>query len=74
MLKLKAKCVRCGGKGAVPHDPYPDPCNECEGEGEVLTEDGQAVAELVSQMLDSRQERQELRARLLAKQSPKRGA
>ena len=67
MLILKTRCIRCQGKGAVPSDPEPEPCRECEGEGEVLTEDGNTIANLIYETLDRRQERQELRASLLAK-------
>ena len=69
MLELKTTCTHCQGKGVVKSETIPEPCKECEGEGEVLTEDGHTVANLVYEILDKRQEQNELRAQLLAKRS-----
>ena len=65
MLLLKTGCLSCWGTGVLAGGP--DPCRECEGKGEVLTEDGDTIANLIYEILDRRQERQELRASLLAK-------
>ena len=44
MLELEKVCLRCEGHGIVGEG---DVCPECDGTGQVLTEDGKEVASLV---------------------------
>ena len=61
MLELERKCPKCG-------NIYPEKgeCQECDGLGVILTEDGKAAASLVLSLMDRREEVQETRARYMA--------
>ena len=48
MLELEKVCLRCEGHGIVGEG---DVCPECDGTGQVLTEDGKEVASLVHRFL-----------------------
>lgn len=66
MLTLEHPCGNCKAIGVI-REPEVGVCPECQGEGRILTEDGQAVWALVDRMLSEAAERQSLRADLLSR-------
>lgn len=58
-LTLREPCPDCQGKGhTAVYNPDSDDigyCPNCESTGQVLTDDGRAIAALVSEMLNTRE-------------------